>query len=154
MKVLRGIAVSPGLAIGPTVVFDPHGMHLPPRGIDPNTVTLQLERLERALEAARAEAEAAAQEARDRIAPQYADILVVHARMIADPTLRNDSRQRIAAERIAAEHAVREVLDIHAARLECLNDAFLAARAADVRDIQRRILGHLAGERAPAPWTA
>src|SRR5690606_22418506 len=65
--------------------------------------------------------------------------------------LRSDARARIAAEHVAAEHAVHEVLDAHAGRLERLDDAFLAARAADVRDIQRRILEHLAGEHAPAP---
>lgn len=143
--------MSPGLAIGPPLVFDPHGLRLPPRNIEPSAVHAEQDRLERALKSARAEAELAAEEAHRRIAPQYADILSVHARMIADPTLRADARNRIADERISAEHAVRDVLDAHAARLEGLEDLFLAARAADIRDIQRRILSHLGGEPAQGP---
>lgn len=151
MQIIRGIAVSPGLAIGPPLVFDPHGVRLPPRGIEPSNVAAEQDRLDRALQSARTEAERAADDARSRIAPQYADILGVHARMIVDPTLRADARALISEEGIAAEHAVREVLDAHAERLQRLDDAFLAARAADIRDIQRRILAHLAGENAPGP---
>jgi len=145
MQTLRGIAVSPGVAIGPPLVLDPRGQRMPQRLISAEAVAEELERLDRGLESARSEAEQAEAEARERIGPQYADILSAHARMISDPTLRRDARVRVERDRIAAEHAVNEVLDIHVARLERLTDSHLAARAADVRDIQRRILGKLSG---------
>ena len=147
MQTLRGIAVSPGIAIGPAMVIDPHGPRLPHRNITPEAVAAELERLDRGLDQARAEAEAAESEARERLGPQYADILAAHAQMISDPTLRRDTRSRVEQGRISAEHAVCEVLDGHAARLQKLSDSYLAARAADVRDIRQRILGHLMGER-------
>ena len=65
--------------------------------------------------------------------------------MITDPTLRRDARSRIEHDKIAAEHAVSEVLEGYASRLARLADSHLAARAADVRDIQQRILGQLLG---------
>ena len=147
MQTLRGIAVSPGIAIGPAMVLDPHGQRLPHRNIARGAVEGELLRLDRALELARAEAEAAEAEARQRLGPQYADILAAHAQMIGDPTLRRDARAKVETQRIAPEHAVGEVLDGHAARLEMLSDSYLAARAADVRDIRRRVLGHLLGQR-------
>lgn len=147
MQTLRGIAVSPGVAIGPSMVVDPHGPRLPHRSITPDAVAAELERLDRGLGLARAEAEAAEAEARKDLGPQYADILAAHAQMIADPTLRRDTRARVERFRITAEHAVCEVLDVHAARLALLTDSYLAARAADVRDIRQRILGHLMGQR-------
>jgi phosphotransferase system enzyme I (PtsI) len=149
MQTLRGIAVSPGIAIGPPLVIDPRGLRLPPRAIDAGAVAAELDRLDGGLEAARVEAEAVEADARRRLGPQYADILAAHARMIADPVLRGDARRRIERDRIAAEHAVNEVLDGYAARLERLADSYLAARAADVRDIQQRILDQLAGRRGP-----
>ncbi|MGC8643909.1 MAG: phosphoenolpyruvate-utilizing N-terminal domain-containing protein, partial [Isosphaeraceae bacterium] len=148
MKVLRGLAVSPGIAIGPVVVVDRRGFRLPPRKIDPTAVAAEVGRLDRGLEAAGHEAEVAGLDARDRLGPQYADILSAHARMIADPTLRADAGWRIKQEQISAEHAVVEVLEAHAARLEQLSDSYLAARAADVRDIEARILSQLIGRRA------
>jgi len=152
MHTLRGIAVSPGIAIGPLRVLDPRGFRPPPRAVPAEAVPAELERLDHALESARVEAEAAEDDARRRIGPQYADILAAHARMIADPTLRRDAHARIDRDRVDAEHAVSEVLEGHAARLAGLVDSHLAARAADVRDIQRRILGQFHGAVAgPAP---
>ena len=147
MQVLRGLAVSPGIAIGPVVVLDPRGMRLPPRKIAPEAVGAELSRLDHGLDAAWHEAEQAGTDARERLGPQYGDILAAHAQMIGDPTLRADTHARIERERIAAEHAVIEILEVHAQRLERLSDSHFAARAADVRDIESRILGHLIGQR-------
>ena len=145
MLTLRGIAVSPGIAIGPLRVVDPRGHRSTPRAIAADAVDAEFDRLDQALRRAGLEAEAAEADARQRIGPQYADILAAHARMIADPTLRRDARARIERDHVDAEHAVSEVLEGHAARLGGLSDAHLAARAADVRDIQRRICGQFAG---------
>jgi len=149
MKILRGIAVSPGVAIGPPLVLNPRGLRLPARGISTDSVPAELDRLDSALDRTRTEAEATEADARARLGPQYADILAAHARMIADPTLRKEARRRIEDERISAEHAVNDVLEGHAATLDSLPDAHLAARAADVRDIQSRILLNLAGGSNP-----
>ncbi len=148
MQTLRGIAVSPGVAIGPSLVVDLRGQRLPQRAIAAEAVAAELERLDRGLESAYHEAEQAEAEARQRLGPQYADILSAHARMISDPTLRRDARLRIEEQHLSAEHAVNEVLDGHANRLERLADSHLAARAADVRDIEQRVLGQLSGVRA------
>ncbi|WP_435020538.1 phosphoenolpyruvate--protein phosphotransferase [Tundrisphaera sp. TA3] len=145
MQTLRGIAVSPGIAIGPLRVLDPRGLRPPVRAVAPEDLPAELERLDKALSLARAEAEIAEAEARERIGPQYADILAAHARMVDDPTLRRDARARIERDLVSAEHAVSEVLEGHAVRLEKLADSHLAARAADVRDIQRRILAQFPG---------
>ena len=151
MQTLRGIAVSPGVAIGPPLVVDSRGARLPHRAIPPEAVAAELERLDRGLEAAYHEAGQAEAEARERLGPQYADILSAHARMIADPSLRLEARTRVERDQIAAEHAVHEALEVHVNRLEALTDSHLAARAADVRDIQRRILAQLLGQRPTTP---
>ena len=95
MQVLKGQAVSAGIAIGPVVVLDPRGLRLPPRSIAPEAVPAELERLDRGLDAARSAASQDETEARTRLGPQYADILAAHCRMIADPTLRADARKII-----------------------------------------------------------
>lgn len=147
MQTLRGIAVSPGVAIGPVVVSDARGPRVRVRHIAASAVDGELERLDHGITAARREADAAEAEARQRLGPQYADILAAHGQMISDPTLRDESRNRISRDHIAAEQAVAEVLDSHAARLEGLADSYLAARSADVRDIQQRIVNQLSGRR-------
>ena len=146
MQVLHGQAVSAGIAIGPVVVLDPRGMRLPPRSITPQAIPAELERLDRGLDAARDAAGHDESEARTRLGPQYADILAAHCRMITDPTLRADARKIIEEEQTSAEHAVLDVLDKLVSRLEQLSGSHLSARAADVRDIEARIVCHLKGE--------
>jgi phosphotransferase system enzyme I (PtsI) len=146
MQVMKGQAVSPGIAIGPVVVLSPRGLRLPPRLIVPEAIPTELDRLDRGLDAARAAASDDETEARTRLGPQYADILAAHCRMIADPTLRDDARKIIELELVSAEHAVLDVLEKLACRLEQLSGSHLSARAADVRDIESRILSHLIGE--------
>jgi phosphotransferase system enzyme I (PtsI) len=150
-QVLRGIAISPGIALGPVIVLDRHGLALPPRGVGEDAVAGELERLGRGLESARSAAEGDAAEVCKRLGPQYAEILAAHGRMITDPALLRDARDLIERERISAEHAVLEVLEGYAARLERLAGSHLAARAADVRDIEGRILRQLVGGR-PEPF--
>jgi phosphotransferase system enzyme I (PtsI) len=147
MQVLRGIAISPGIAVGPVVVLDARGLRLPHRSITGSVVADELDRLDRGLEAALAGAGREEAEVRARLGPQYADILAAHGRMIADPTLRREARTLIEQENLPAEHSVLEVLEGYATRLERLTESHLSARAADLRDIQKRILTHLVGER-------
>jgi phosphotransferase system enzyme I (PtsI) len=152
MQSLQGIAVSPGIAFGPVRVLDPKGLRPPLRAVSLECVPAEFDRLDRALELARVDAQAAELEARERIGPQYADILAAHARMIDDPTLRRDARTRIERDLVSAEHAVSEVLEGHASKLAGMPDSHLAARAADVRDIHQRILSQFLGPGTePAP---
>ena len=101
MQTLRGMAVSPGIAIGPVVVLDPRGLRLPPR-VDrrPTPSPASWSGSTVAWTSARIEASRAEAEARARLGPQYADILAAHGRMIADPSLHRDARKRIEREQV------------------------------------------------------
>lgn len=147
MQTLRGIAVSPGIAIATAQVIDPRGPRLPHRLVAAADVAAELIRLDDGLSTAFRGAQAAQVEARTRLGPQYADILAAHAQMIADPSLKRDARLKVERDHLAAEHAIHDVLEGHAVRLEAIADPHLAARAADVRDILQRILFEFAGDR-------
>jgi phosphoenolpyruvate-protein phosphotransferase (PTS system enzyme I) len=151
MQTLGGIAVSPGVAIGPARLIDTHGLLHPHRRIAAEATKAEVERLDRGLEAARLEAGADEAFARERIGPRYGDILAAHAQMIEDPKLRREARQHIERDHLSAESALAHVLDGYAARLEGLSDHYLAARAADVRDIEDRILRQFTGEPPAVP---
>jgi phosphotransferase system enzyme I (PtsI) len=145
MQTFRGFAVSAGVAVGPVVILDRRGLPMPTRSIARSAVSSELERLDRGLEEAKAAACNDETEARARLGQEYADILAAHCRMIADPTLRRDARRLVEEKLVTAEHAVLSVLEGYAQRLELLAGSHLAARAADVRDIEARILSQLTG---------
>jgi phosphotransferase system enzyme I (PtsI) len=67
--------------------------------------------------------------------------------MVEDPSLRQEIEALIRDQGFTAEYAVSRVMRRRAKALESLNHAYLSARAADVFDLERRILRHLLGKR-------
>ena len=56
MEIKRGIAVSPGVAIGPAMVLDAEGFRIPKRFVKESAVVSEVRRLEHAFAKARDEA--------------------------------------------------------------------------------------------------
>lgn len=103
--------------------------------------------LEPGAEIARFEAARAALAAEmDRAASGAAGaILAAHAAMLRDPVLAADVHGAIRAGALTAEQGWREACGRLAASFAALDDDYLRARAADVRDVERRLLLSLAG---------
>lgn len=81
---------------------------------------------------------------------EQADIMEVNGYLAQDPDLRDQAVKR-AHEGLPAAVAVRQAVDTYAGIIAALDDPTLAERAADVRQVGRRVLAHLHGEPAPAP---
>jgi phosphoenolpyruvate-protein phosphotransferase len=137
MERLTGSAASPGVAVGPAFL-----LVLPPDAI-PDMDDPEVGFATAAATAARQLHEAAAR-ADERGLREAADILRAQALMASDPTLEEEVRSRLhAGEPLtsALEHAVTGVVEA----LESAGSDYLAARAADVREIEGRIRMALAG---------
>jgi phosphotransferase system enzyme I (PtsI) len=147
MEIKRGIAVSPGVAIGPALVLDTEMFRIPQRFIEPGTAPDEIQRFQAALAAAAAEARENQRIVTDKVGQQYGAIFGAHALMIEDPGLRQEITALIRDQGFTAEYAVSRVMRRRAKALESLNHSYLAARASDIFDIERRILRHLLGER-------
>ena len=158
MQTFRGIPVSPGIAIGPA-----RSMRQFPRAPSaPRAARFAAEAVPAESSTGSASALGRSRALRPRpprptpcppgSALQYArHPRAPNARMIADPSLLQlpAKPESTASGSTPRRTAVSETLDAYAARLESLSNPHLAARAADVRDIQGRILGGFAGEGAP-----
>jgi multiphosphoryl transfer protein len=80
---------------------------------------------------------------------EEADIVAVGGLIAEDPELRADARRAVAAGTPPAA-AVLAAADRHAAIIDALDDAYLAERAADVRQAGRRAAAVLNGESTPS----
>ena len=140
--VCRGVPASPGIACGPAFV-----VRAPEVGVDFFTpiaageAEAEVVRLDRALEAARAEL----QTMRRGATRDEADILFAHLQMLDDPELADAARSLIREQRLSAPAALYRVVDRLSERLGGLRDEALKERAVDVRDVGRRITHHLRG---------
>lgn len=145
--VISGIAAAPGIAIGP--VFRLRTQTITVDDGSFAGVEAEQARLGEALEAARAElariGEQLAQHAADEAA-----IFEVHAEILDDPDLLEEVQVKIEQKQSAAR-AWQAAIRRRAEQVAALDDALLAERAADLRDVGQRVLRLLVGDTQGPP---
>ncbi|MGI5404895.1 phosphoenolpyruvate--protein phosphotransferase [Streptomyces sp. CA-135486] len=87
---------------------------------------------------------------RERGKDEEADIMEVNSYIAQDHDLREQAIKR-AHQGQPVPVAVRQAIDTYARTIAALDDPTLAERAADVRQVGRRVLAHLHGDTGPAP---
>ena len=142
---LKGIGVSPGIALGP-VAFRAWGIDEPSsETITRAEVESEWGRLERALEATKAEI----REIQERIAAEagnyHAGIFDAHLLMLEDQAVLSEVRRTLEEKLICVESAFHQVLDKYADALSKIGDAYLSDRSVDIHDVARRVIRKLAG---------
>ncbi len=147
MEIKRGIAVSPGVAIGPALVLDTEGFRIPQRFIRPDEVNDEIARLRKALSAAVGQTRDTEQHVATTLGGQYGAIFGAHALMLSDPTLAREIETLIRDQHYAAEYAVSHVIRRFAKAMEHIQDSFLTAHVSDLYDIEKRLLTNLLGQR-------
>ncbi len=142
----EGIPASPGAAVGPALRLAPAALHVPERATqDPEA---EWQRLEDALAQAEAEIRSLRARTAARAGEAQAAIFDAHALFLADPDLRARARALIWQGRSAAwawQHVLDELIEAY----QHLDDPYMQARIADLRDVQRRVLRLLLGQAAP-----
>jgi phosphotransferase system enzyme I (PtsI) len=146
MEIKRGIAVSPGVAIGPALVVDTEGFRIPRRNIARAEVGDEISRLHAALAGAALEARETQKEIAAKLGKQYAAIFAAHALLIEDPELVREVEQLIQTKLNSAAYAVSRVMRRHAKALQSLNHPLFSTRSSDLFDIEKAILRNLLGD--------
>jgi len=144
-RVLSGLGVSPGIAIGEPVVHETRPISTLRITIPTEDVEAEIERFRNAISAAVKHI----QENRDRAAQQmgeeYAAIFEAHQLIASDPSFVEPVEQVIREEEVNAGWAIDQVLEQLISRFEALPDEYLADRKADVVDVANQILAALHG---------
>src|SRR5262245_16064725 len=120
MDIKRGIAVSPGVAIGPALVLDTEGVRIPRRSVAPERHDAEIARLHQALAAAAAEARAQEKKVSASLGHQYGAIFAAHALLVGDASLAREVESLIRTHGFSAEYAFSRVLRRYAQSLENL----------------------------------
>ena len=147
MEIKRGIAVSPGVAIGPALVLNTEWFRIPQRSIEPKQIEEEILRLRQALEDAAGETRATQEAVSAKLGAQYGAIFGAHAMMLVDPGLSREIEGLIRQQNFAAEYAVSRVMRRYAKALEGIAGGHLQSRVSDIFDLEKRILSRLLGQR-------
>jgi phosphocarrier protein FPr len=135
---LQAIPASPGIASGPAYLQVARAFEFAERG---ESAATERQRLDEARSAISAEIEALVERSQVKA---IRDIFVTHQALLDDPELL-DEVQTLLVLGASAEAAWSQVIERVASQQEALRDALLAERAADLRDVGRRVLARLCG---------
>ncbi len=147
MERLQGIAVSPGVAIGEVLVMDNEGFRIPRRFLPRDAVEAELDRLNRAIDAATAEIERNRVRVSEQLGKDYAAIFSAHIQMLHDRGLRAKLEEMIRQRHYSPEYSVSRVLRQYAKVFQSLEGDYLSERANDIFDIEEKLLRYLSGRR-------
>jgi multiphosphoryl transfer protein len=135
-----GLAASPGLAIGPVRLLRRSRIVVERTAQDPDR---ERERLRDAIAAARAELQELYQDVAKKSGKAGASIFLAHAELLADAGLLRRVDARIAQGQ-SAGWAWQQTIEAEAEALQKVDDALIAGRATDLRDVGTRVLRGLA----------
>ena len=142
--ILRGTTVSSGIAHGTAYVLTrADGAVVPRRTLEATEVEGELARFETAL--SRAEKDLFVLEAavEKRIGVGEADIFAAQALVVRDHALHEQVVAVVREKRVNVEAALAEIVEKFIRAFEQVPDAYLRERAADVRDVGRRVFAAL-----------
>ncbi len=147
MEIKKGIAVSPGISIAKSLIIDSEDYRIPRRSIESSKRMTEIQRVRNAFKDAIGELTEFEAEKKQTGGGKIKDIFAVHLRFLHDRSLRKKITDLIHAESVTAEYAVSTVLREIAAHFGKVKDAYISERAADIYDIERRLLRQLLGKK-------
>lgn len=149
-EMLKGIAASDGVAIAKAYLLVQPDLSFDKKSVDDTSV--EESRLDSALTKSSTELQAIREKAAQSLGEEEAQVFDAHLMVLSDPEMIGQIKQNIQDNKVNAESALKEVTDMYISMFEAMDDnAYMQERAADIRDVAKRILAHLLGVTLPNP---
>ena len=147
MQIYRGIAASPGVAIGEAMIVDHEGFRIPRRFVVDDAVNDELRRLHVAIEEVAEEITRNRDAVSEQLGEQYGAIFSAHLQMLRDRSLIQQLESLVREKYHSPEYAVSTTLKRYAKVFHELESDTLVERAQDIFDIEKSLLAKLLGHR-------
>ncbi|KVD41786.1 phosphoenolpyruvate--protein phosphotransferase [Burkholderia ubonensis] len=142
---LHGIPVSRGIAIGRAYLIAPAALDVAHYLIEANQIDAEVERFRAALAAVHRELEALRADLTDDTPTEVGAFIDVHAMILSDAMLVQETIDLIRTRRYNVEWALTEQLDLLTRHFDDIEDEYLRERKADIEQVVERVLKALAG---------
>ncbi|MFR7592640.1 MAG: phosphoenolpyruvate--protein phosphotransferase [Longibaculum sp.] len=146
---IKGIAASNGIAIAKA-----YKLVMPDLTVEKVTVEdveKEVKAYEDAMEHTAKELEAIKEAASKNLSAEEAAVFDAHALVLSDPELKTQVEDKIRNEKCNAAAALDEVSAMFISMFESVGDEYFRERAADIKDVSRRLLANLLGKPLPNP---
>lgn len=151
-KTLKGIAASDGIAVAPAYMLVEPDLSFSKTSV--TDVDAEIARFKKAVEESTKELEQVRDKAKENLGEEEAQVFDAHLLFLSDPEFTGAIEQEIKNQKINAEAALDETAQKYITIFEGMTDnAYMQERAADVRDVSKRIMAHLLGVTLPDPAT-
>lgn len=147
---LKGIAASDGVAVAKAYLLVQPDLSFNKTSVEDTDA--EVTRLDDALAKSTEELQAIRDKAAQSLGEAEAQVFDAHLMVLSDPEMVGQIKQNIQDNKVNAEAALKEVTDMYIGMFEAMDDnAYMQERAADIRDVAKRILAHLLGVTLPNP---
>ncbi|HJV30905.1 MAG TPA: phosphoenolpyruvate--protein phosphotransferase [Bacillales bacterium] len=143
MMLLKGIAASNGIAIAKAYRLVEPDLSFETKTVE--DIAGEVERFRTAIEKSKSELEAIRDRAKVDLGADKAAIFEAHLLVLSDPELNTPIEDKISSEKVNAESALKETADMFVTMFEQMDNEYMKERAADIRDVTKRVLCHLLG---------
>ena len=138
-----GVKASAGIAIGKAFLLAAPDFQIKMVAIE--DTASEIKRFEVALESAKLDLQGIVTRVEQEMGDDHADIFKAHLLVLEDPELVDTVKEKIEQEKVNAESAVNDVAQVFIGLFEQMDDEYMRERAADIRDVTKRIVSHLLG---------
>jgi len=142
----KGIAVSPGVAIGKVFILDSEDLVIPRRRIKKDDIPVQIARLEEALTQTRSEILQIQKKITEEMGAEHGQIFNAHLLVLEDRMLIEEVISRLKKEKLSVEYIFSQVLDKYSKVFAKIDDEYLRERTSDINDVGRRLIRNLIGK--------
>lgn len=146
---IKGIAASSGIAIGKAYRLVEPDLSFNKTTVE--NVENEMNRFRESLKAAKTQLEAIRDHARETLGKDKAEIFEAHLLILNDPEIVNPIEDKIKNEKVNAEVALQETTDMFIQIFEQMDNEYMRERAADIRDVRKRVLAGLLNVTIPNP---
>ncbi|XRG79551.1 phosphoenolpyruvate--protein phosphotransferase [Rossellomorea sp. GAMAL-10_SWC] len=140
---IKGIAASSGIAIAKAFRLENPELNIVKKQI--SDIDAEIAKLDNAIQVSNTELEKIRDHANAELGEDKAAIFSAHILVLNDPELVNPVKDKIKSESVNADFAMNEVASMFVQMFESMDNEYMKERAADIRDVTKRVMAHLLG---------
>lgn len=149
---LNGIAASDGIAQAKAYLLVEPDLTISTKEVEDSEN--EIKRLEDAIEKATGELQGIRERAAESLGEEEAQVFDAHIMVLSDPDLTAQTESLIKDKKVNAESAFQETTENFIQMFEAMEDnPYMQERAADIKDVRKRVIAHLLGVDLPNPST-
>ena len=146
---IKGIAASNGIAIAKAYKLDMPDLTVTQKTIE--DTANEVARFEATIAQVQEDLVAIKAAATKNLSEEEAAIFDAHIMVLQDPELKDQTITKINGDKVNAEYALQEIANMFIGMFESMEDEYFRERAADIRDVSRRVIAGLLGKSLPNP---